>query len=212
MWIVLYPRNGKGAAVLCHQAVWFCGRIWLENFRLSNPLQKRHCCVYWEKEISYCTFLLFMNNNKKPWRRKILSLLSCWELDQVLVLPKPPLCSFSKCRSLQMCVFYSCSCEGLFTLPERYKRFPAAKMVIISQKAVLSVLCTCPVCSGLQELSLGKTWLYGNINSILNLSRKNSVLLYSTKNMAQPNTPKPPGRLVPHFNAHPFLLKGFSSP
>lgn len=24
--------------------------------------------------------------------------------------------------------------------------------------------------------------------------------------------PKLPGRLVPHFNAHPFLLKGFSSP
>lgn len=191
-----------------------CGSM--VTFGLKNPvfqtLSKKALLCILGKRNQLLHLLVFMNNNKKPWRRRILNLLSCWELDQVLVLPKPPLCSFSKCRSLQMDVFYSCSCEGLFTLPERYKRFPAAKMVIISQKAVLSGLCTCPVCSGLQELSLGKTWLYGNINSILNLSRKTSVLVYSTKNMAQPSTPKPPGRLVPHFNAHPFLLKGFSSP
>lgn len=104
---------------------------WLHS-AWKNPALQRHCCVFWKKEISYCTCCyLWLTVKSSEEGGYLLNLLSCWESNQVLVFPKPPLCSFTKCRSLQMGVFYSGSCEGLFTPPERHERVPLAKMAII---------------------------------------------------------------------------------
>lgn len=143
-----------GSCCALHPAVWFHG--------LKNPVFQRHCCVFCKKEISYCTCCYLCNLwiIKKPWRRRILNLLSCWELDQVLVFPEPSFCSFGKCRSLQTGGFYSGSCEGLFTPPERYEMVPVAKMVMISWEAVLSGLCTCPVVAGMIPRADFALWKY----------------------------------------------------
>lgn len=92
----LYQTPAMARELLC-SVTQQCGHM--VAFGLKNPvfqtLSKKALLCILEKINQLLHLLLFMNNNGKLWRRRVLNPLSCWESDQVLVFPKPPLCSLA---------------------------------------------------------------------------------------------------------------------